>query len=172
MNIISKIDDYINFLLMKIVPITLFILLSILIIITISDIFTRFVFSRSLTGARSFTKYIFIWMVFIGMCCGIKDDDHFKITEIRDKFPEILQKLVIIIMYLLALVFFIVFFYVTTFRVIPNIWGRPEISTGINTGLLRMCMSIGSFLVIIAITQKLTNIFSSKFRDFNNKKTN
>ncbi|MCJ7813844.1 MAG: TRAP transporter small permease, partial [Candidatus Atribacteria bacterium] len=106
-NIIAIID----FILDKIVPLLMLILITFIIIITTSDIFSRLFFSRSLIGAIDMSKYLFIWLVFIGISYGIKIDEHFKITEIVDKFPDKLQMIIKKIITILILVFFSVVLY-------------------------------------------------------------
>lgn len=156
-NIITIID----FILDKIVPLFMLILIASIILITTSDISSRLFFSHSLTGAIDMSKYLFIWLIFMGISYGIKTDEHFKITEIVDKFPDKLQMIIKKIITILILVFFSVVLF-SSVKFMPIVWSRIDFATEIRMIYFNLSIPVGSFLVIIAQIRILIDLPNDK----------
>lgn len=156
-NIITIID----FILDKIVPLSIIILIFSIIIITITDILSRFIFSHSLTGALVMAKYLFVWLIFIGISYGIKRDAHFKVTEIVEKFPDKFQIIMKKVFIILTLVFFCVVLF-SSIKFIPVVWSRVDFATGIRMVYFNLSIPVGSFLVILAQIRLLIDLPNDK----------
>ena len=156
-HIIINMVDYI---LEKIVPTFMIILLLIMIILTASDIMARSFFSTSLAAARALTKFLFIWIIFLGISYGVRKEEHFKMTELLDKLPEKVQKTIKILIIVLSITFFAVLFLISTFKHMPMAWQRVEIATGVEARYFYLSIPIGSLLAIIALIRNFIDMIN------------
>lgn len=65
----------------------------------------RKVFNNSLSWSEELARYIFIWMVFIGISYGAKQMKHLKIDVFLNVFPKKLRAVIVILADLIVLVF-------------------------------------------------------------------
>lgn len=65
----------------------------------------RKVFNNSLSWSEELARYIFIWMVFIGISYGAKQMKHLKIDVFLNIFPKKFRAFIIVIADVIVLVF-------------------------------------------------------------------
>jgi len=64
------------------------ILMSVMAVLLNIQVFMRYVMSRSLSWSEELARYIFIWLVYIGISYGAKIMKHIKIEAALKFFPE------------------------------------------------------------------------------------
>ena len=87
------------------------ILLSTFTIVLFLQVVMRKVFNNSLSWSEELARYLFIWMVFIGISYGAKQMKHLKIDVFLKVFPKKVRPYVIIFADIIVLVFAAIVFY-------------------------------------------------------------
>lgn len=53
------------------------------------NVFYRYVLKESNVWAEEITRFLFIWMVFVGLSYGVKHNSHLRVSIIETFFPKI-----------------------------------------------------------------------------------
>lgn len=72
------------------------VLLAIMVIVMGLQVFMRYILNSSLAWPEEFTRYCFIWFVFLGIGYGIRYDIHIRVNIFETFFPKIEKALRII----------------------------------------------------------------------------
>ena len=81
------------------------VLMSIMTIIVFIQVIARYVFQNSLSWSEELARYIFIWLVYLGISYGCQMRKHIKIDAALYLFPKKLRKYVVILGDVLFLAF-------------------------------------------------------------------
>lgn len=84
--------------------VTIIFLWSILFFITI-QVFFRYVLRQPLMWPEEFSRYILIWLVFIGAVILSKNDKHVKVEFFQNLFPVVIQIKIRLLLNLLTILF-------------------------------------------------------------------
>lgn len=87
------------------------ILLSSFTVVLFLQVVMRKVFNNSLSWSEELARYLFIWMVFIGISYGAKQMKHLKIDVFLKIFPKKVRPYIIIFADVIVLVFAAIVFY-------------------------------------------------------------
>jgi len=79
------------------------VMLGIMFIIVFLNVIFRYGFNTGLTWSEELTRYVFVWLIFIGSIVALKDDNHLKVTMVVEKLPAKLQKITAVVVELLLL---------------------------------------------------------------------
>jgi len=154
MRVIKYLDDHIE-------EIFLIVLLTGMSLVIGLQVFMRYVMKSSLSWSEEIARYMFIWMVYIGISYGIKRERHVKIDAAVKLFPKKIQKYIFVLSDLIFLVFAIIII-IQSKNVAMTIFELGQISpgTGISMGYVYIAIPIGFTLVGIRLIQNVI----SKFR--------
>lgn len=100
--VLKKITGFIQ-LLMVISLVTMFLLIF-------GNVVLRYLFDSGIPWASELSRYLFVWMVFLGIILGVKDNEHLAVDMFVKRFPPILMKLVYVIGVLIMLFILFLFF--------------------------------------------------------------
>lgn len=81
------------------------ILMSVMTILVFVQVVMRYVFQNSLSWSEELARYIFIWLIFLGISYGCKLRKHIKIDAALLLFPKSIRKYVVILGDVLFVVF-------------------------------------------------------------------
>lgn len=87
------------------------VLLSVFTVILFIQVVMRYVFNNSLSWSEELARYLFIWLVFIGISYGAKQMKHLKIDVFLNVFPKKFRPYVIIFADVVVLVFAVIVIY-------------------------------------------------------------
>ncbi|MCI8599713.1 MAG: TRAP transporter small permease [Lachnospiraceae bacterium] len=87
------------------------VLLSVFTVILFIQVIMRYVFNNSLSWSEELARYLFIWLVFIGISYGAKQMKHLKIDVFLNIFPKKFRPYVIIFADMVVLIFSIMVIY-------------------------------------------------------------
>ena len=59
-----------------------------MVVLIFGQVLNRFIFKLPLAWLEELSRYIMIWMVFVGSVIATREDVHARITFVEDKFPE------------------------------------------------------------------------------------
>jgi TRAP-type transport system small permease protein len=103
--VFSKISSFSN----KLLNIAIAFSLAAMSIAVFGNVVLRYVFNSGLTWSEEISRYLFVWMVFLGAIAALKDKMHLGVDIVVNALPKRLQKVVFlisnaIVLYLLWLV--------------------------------------------------------------------
>lgn len=73
------------------------VLMSVMAVIIFIQVVARYVFHNSLSWSEELARYIFIWLVYLGISYGCQMRKHIKIDAALGLFPKKVRKYVVII---------------------------------------------------------------------------
>ncbi|MGI6777880.1 MAG: TRAP transporter small permease [Acetivibrionales bacterium] len=125
-----------------------------------SQVLARVFFNYPIFFTEEVSRYAFLWMVFLGLSYATLYDKHIRVTFIVAKFPDIVQKIIEIVLHVLAIAVFC-WVFVTSIAYL-------EFSSTVVTPALRIPKSIiatilptSAVLTIIRSIQKVVLIIVS-----------
>jgi TRAP-type C4-dicarboxylate transport system permease small subunit len=71
--------------------------LSLMGIFIFANVFLRYAFNSGLTWAEELSRFLFVWLVFLGAIGAMKDNSHLGFTSLVQKLPIILKKIVFVV---------------------------------------------------------------------------
>lgn len=87
------------------------ILLCVFTVILFIQVVMRYVFNNSLSWSEEIARYLFIWLVFIGISYGAKQMKHLKIDVFLNIFPKKVRPYLVIFADVIVLVFAVIVVY-------------------------------------------------------------
>ena len=118
------------------------------IIMTLEVVFR--LFFGGLTWSEELAKYIFVWMVFIGMSYGIGKDMHIKLDVLTVRFPEKFQRILRMFCDVVLAVMFIILVRPAYQYFISQTTQRTA-TLGTNMGIVAFVMPVSFILCIIRL---------------------
>lgn len=118
------------------------------IIMTLEVVFR--LFFGGLTWSEELAKYIFVWMVFIGMSYGIGKDMHIKLDVITIRFSDKIRRILRMICDVVLVVMFIILVRPACQYFISQTTQRTA-TLGTNMGIVALVMPISFILCIIRL---------------------
>lgn len=73
------------------------VLMSVMTLIIFIQVVARYVFQNSLSWSEELARYIFIWLVYLGISYGCQMRKHIKIDAALGLFPKNLRKYIVIV---------------------------------------------------------------------------
>lgn len=84
--------------------------LSLMAILVFANVVLRYVFNSGITWSEELSRYLFIWLIFLGAIAALKDNQHLGVDMIVKKLSPGLRKIAFllsngVVLYILWLVF-------------------------------------------------------------------
>jgi len=140
--------------------IVLVILMACMSVIIGVQVFMRYVMKSSLSWSEEIARYMFIWLIYIGISYGVKTDRHINVDAVRRILPKKVNAIVSAISDIIFLIFSILLV-VEGLKVTTKIFasGQRTPALQIPMGYIYMAVPLGFTLVTIRLLQKI--IYSS-----------
>lgn len=80
-------------------------------ILVLGNVIMRYMFNSGIAWSEELSRYLFMWMVFLGSIVVLKEKEHLSVDMLTKKFPRPIKKIVYIAgnlvqLYILGLVFY------------------------------------------------------------------
>ena len=149
MKVIRWLDNNVE----KVICVTLLALMSIIIVV---QVFFRYVLQNSLQWSEEIARYMFIWLIYIGISYGVKSDKHIAVDAVYSFLPKKVKPFYALIGYVIFLAFAIIVVYYGVL-VTANIAGSGQISNGAHVPMQYVYVApvVGMILTIIRLVQRL-----------------
>jgi TRAP-type C4-dicarboxylate transport system permease small subunit len=129
------------------------ILCLIMLITTFVAIISRYVFHYAIIWSPEVSRYLYIYIIFIGTFLGIKHKKHIGLDIVVDRLPNKIKKVVEISRNLSMMVFFIFLAYLGfKFSVIGM--SQMTLALGISKGWIYLVIPIGAIFMFISTFQQ------------------
>ena len=84
------------------------ILLVVITLLVLSQVFCRYVLNNPLSWSEELTRYLIIWLTFLGASLAVRRKGHIAITVLVRFLPQAFQRLAYIVIDILIVVFLLV----------------------------------------------------------------
>ena len=131
-------------------------LMSLMTVLIFAQVIMRYVFHSSLSWSEELSRYVFIWLIYIGVSYGSKQMKHLKIEAGLSIFPSAVRPYIVIIGDILFLVFSI--FIIFTSSIVVNkqmMLGQSSPALGIPMTIIYAAPAVGFFLTSIRQVQTI-----------------
>ena len=86
------------------------IFLAIMTFLVFFQVVTRYLFSYSIAWVEELTRYLMIWMAFLGAAALFKDDSHIRMDLVYNKFPQVVRTYLDLLFGLFQVAFLVMLF--------------------------------------------------------------
>ncbi|MFD2922222.1 TRAP transporter small permease [Halobacillus naozhouensis] len=83
--------------------VTIFICLSTMFVLVFANVVLRYAFNSGITWSSEMSRYLFVWLVFLGAIAAMKDNMHLNMDIVTEILPPKAKKVFFIISNLLVL---------------------------------------------------------------------
>ena len=124
--------------------------------IIVLQVFFRYVLNNSLSWSEELARYLFIWMIYIGISYGVKLDKHICVDAVYTFMPKSIKRGYAIVAYLLFLAFAVFIVYYGIMVVGMQISsGQVSPAMGLPMQYVYAAPVVGMILTIIRLIQKI-----------------
>lgn len=147
----------------RILEIFVVILISIMSILVITNVALRFFFDSSIVVSEELSRFLFIWVVFIGAIIAMKEDSHIYVDFIRNKFPKSIQFIIKLMVNVAMMYCCYMFFLGSVDLTIYNAVDKSPVA-GISLGYIYVSGAIGSAgMFIVIFLRSIQLLFNANF---------
>ncbi len=133
------------------------------------EVVLRYLFGLSLIFTEELSRYLMVWIVFLGSAIAIRDGSHIKITVLVKHFSHKTQQVLSLIAYTLT-AFFLVIISVEGIKILPQQLYQMCITMNISLFYFYLAIPIGSVLMIIFLLPYIVEVFRGKVSEDNSNK--
>ena len=135
------------------------VLLGLFSVILFIQVVARYVFNNSLSWSEELARYLFIWLVFIGISYGAKQMKHLRIDVFLQIFPKKIRPYILILSDIIVLAFAAVVFYsaVTTVQKYMKT-GMASPAIGVPLWIIHSAAIVGYCLTFIRQIQAIAAV--------------
>jgi TRAP-type C4-dicarboxylate transport system permease small subunit len=134
------------------------IFLFLMVVVIAVQVFMRYIMHNSLPWSEEFSRYCFIWLVYLGVSYAVKQDRHMRIDVV---FLALKGKMKIVLamagnlMFLFFAVFALIYGYEITMKLLT--WGQLSPALKIPVGFVYLAGPVGMGLTAIRLIQNLVS---------------
>lgn len=156
MSMIKKIDQYADKWIIAIFMLTMCVLIFM-------QVISRYVFGDSITWTEEASRYMFIWLIFLSIGIGFRDNKHISIDVVVDFLPASIQKLIKQIVYLFILGFSFLFVWEGYILVLQmQMFGQTSANLQLPMWWVYLSLPVGFLLAAIRLIQASINLWTKK----------
>lgn len=157
MDALNKICDHIN----KIIEYITVILLAGIVTALFAQVVFRFVFHTGLTWSEELSRYLHMWITFLGASIIFKEKKHLKLTFFLDILPEKIRKVFDMFNQLFLIFFFTLIMYhsVPLIKVVKR---QLTPAMEVSTAWVYLSLPVGAFFMMIQVLRHLLNRKNTK----------
>lgn len=130
-------------------------------VITVIQVFNRYVLENSLDWSEEISRYFFIWAVYLGCSYAVQMDRHLEVTILRTSFKGRFATQITVISHLLSL-FFSIFVTIigAKFIIFLASTGQKTPALEISMYWVYLCMPVGLGFMSLRTCERLWAIFT------------
>lgn len=146
----------------RLIEIAIIIGAAFIVSIVTTEVVLRYVFKHSLIFTEELSRYLMVWIVFLGSALAVRDAAHIRINILVKRLSPTLGKAARLLAHGLVLLFLIIVA-VEGFRILPN--QLRQLCTTIDVSLFYFYLAIpvGAILMIVYLLPAIRETFAKKF---------
>jgi TRAP-type C4-dicarboxylate transport system permease small subunit len=141
---------------------------AVIVTMVTTEVMLRYVFSHSLIFTEEFSRYLMVWIVFLGSALAIRDGSHIQIGILTNRLSPRLQQLAKLAAYCLTLIFLAVMA-IEGLKILPRQLHQMCITIDISLFYFYLAIPVGSILMIIFLLSSIIDDFSKKSKQLNQR---
>ena len=139
--------------------------------VIVAQVFCRYVLNSSLSWSEELARYLFIWMIYIGISYGVKLDKHICVDAVYSFAPKSIKRYYAIVSYLLFLLFAVAMVYYGILVVGMQISsGQVSPAMGVPMQYVYAAPVVGFVLTAIRLVQKVIEAIKAPELECNESK--
>ncbi len=135
-------------------------MIIVLVVVVAAQVFWRYVLSNSLSWSGELSRFLFIWVIFLGADITLREKAHVAVDSLLNSlrgFPKLLLSILIDII----IIGFTVIVFFSGLDLVQITWSQPSSALNIPTGLVYMAIPISMGLM----TMNLLYSIAKKLKD-------
>jgi TRAP-type C4-dicarboxylate transport system permease small subunit len=134
---------------------------TVIVTMVTTEVILRYIFSNSLIFTEELSRYLMVWIVFLGSALAIRDGSHIRISILANRLSPRLQQHMQLAAYCLTLIFLLVIT-IEGLKILPRQLYQMCITIDISLFYFYLAIPVGSILMIIFLLPSIRNTFSKK----------
>ncbi|GIO20265.1 hypothetical protein J18TS1_33650 [Oceanobacillus oncorhynchi subsp. incaldanensis] len=137
-------------------PIIITFLFYMIVAIVTTQVILRFGFSSGFSWAEELSRFLFIWLMYFAFSYATRNNMHIKVSFVLDKLNEKFQKILLIVVDFLFIVFSLILF-LASIRICQSIiaFGDKAVTMDISMNIVYGAGVVGFLLMIIRLLQQI-----------------
>jgi len=148
-------------LLSRLVESLVILLAGIIVAIVTAEVTLRYLFSHSMIFTEELSRYLMVWIVFLGSALAIRDGSHIHIQILVKRLGPRMQQNVKLTSYALIIAF-LVFITVEGLKILPRQLQQMCITIDISLFYFYLAIPVGSILMIIFLLPIIRQTLAGK----------
>ena len=124
------------------------VLLVATVVVTFSQVVTRYFLHMSLSWSEEVARFLFVWIAMLGAAYGFKTRSHFAIVFLVNRFPRRLQRLVGTLVFFTASTFLAVFVLEALYLILTTTIGQRAPVTQMTMAVPHSSAPVGGTLML------------------------
>ncbi|KIL43151.1 TRAP transporter small permease [Jeotgalibacillus campisalis] len=138
----------------KLVIYAVLLLTTVLVSLVFIQVVLRYAFSNGLVWAEELDRYIFVWLMFLGIAMGVYRQKHIAITAVADRLKRFSKGLQILV-HIITGTFFALLGWQGLLFVQMNLSGTAAVLP-INLGIIYSIIPVSGFIAMIFVVVLMT----------------
>jgi TRAP-type C4-dicarboxylate transport system permease small subunit len=134
---------------------------GIIVAIVTAEVTLRYLFSHSMIFTEELSRYLMVWIVFLGSALAIRDGSHIHIQILVKRLSARMQQIVKLAAYALIIAF-LVFITVEGLKILPRQLQQMCITIDISLFYFYLAIPVGSILMIIFLLPIIRQTLAGK----------
>ena len=135
-------------LLSRLVESLVILIAGIIVTIVTAEVILRYLFSHSLIFTEELSRYLMVWIVFLGSALAIRDGSHIRIQLLVNRLGARMQQITKLAAYALV-VAFLVFITIEGLKILPRQLQQMCITIDVSLFYFYLAIPVGSILMIV-----------------------
>lgn len=148
-------------LLSRLVESLVILIAGIIVAIVTAEVALRYLFSHSMIFTEELSRYLMVWIVFLGSALAIRDGSHIHIQILVKRLDPRMQQIVKLAAYALIIAF-LVFITVEGLKILPRQLQQMCITIDISLFYFYLAIPVGSILMIIFLLPIIRQTLAGK----------
>ncbi|TMW72260.1 TRAP transporter small permease [Alteribacter natronophilus] len=124
------------------------IILAVMAIVIAYQVFSRFALGTSLSWSEELTRYLMIWLVFLGTSIALREKSLIGINILVERFPFSIQKIITSLVYIASIIFFLFIIY-KGINVLDNVQNQRSPAMRISMMWAYAAVPVGAFFMLL-----------------------
>ena len=146
----------------RLVEITIIIGITFIVTIVTTEVVLRYVFKHSLIFTEELSRYLMVWIVFLGSALAVRDEAHIRINVVVKRLNPKLKKVAHLFAYGLVLLFLVIVAE-EGFRILPGQLRQMCITIDVSMFYFYLAIPVGAVLMIVFLLPVIKTTLAEKF---------
>jgi TRAP-type C4-dicarboxylate transport system permease small subunit len=135
--------------------IVIYVLLACMIVNTASSVFARYVLQNAISWSEEASRYLMVWMGFLGMSLAMRDGEHVSVVFVVDAMPGSLRRILRYLAQAVSLAF-LVLLLIYSISQLSTVRDQTSIALMLPMSVPYAAVTAGAALMVIQSLRRIT----------------